>query len=187
MELVSVAPMEVQSDIITSLPEILEDSQHNDIARELKCVQSISIADLWFLYVMCGFRVADFTFHHVCYSPLLQENTQLTVPILDALSSLNLSPSLLMEVVHSHIAFIFGELCKLCNSIVPVSVFYLRFVELLWQLWLLCNWKTYLWWSSSSFTLYLPLMHMRSGLHYIVKFKKIQHSNRPPVDIVLTF
>uniref|UniRef100_M3ZHF3 FA complementation group D2 n=1 Tax=Xiphophorus maculatus TaxID=8083 RepID=M3ZHF3_XIPMA len=65
MELVSVAPVEVQRDIITSLPEILEDSQHNDIARELA---------------------------------LLQENTQLTVPILDALSSLNLSSSLLTEV-----------------------------------------------------------------------------------------
>uniref|UniRef100_A0A669CFF0 FA complementation group D2 n=1 Tax=Oreochromis niloticus TaxID=8128 RepID=A0A669CFF0_ORENI len=58
MELVSVAPVEVQRDIITSLPEILEDSQHNDTAREL--------------------------------NSLLQEKTQLTVPILDALSSLNL-------------------------------------------------------------------------------------------------
>ncbi|XP_038553843.1 Fanconi anemia group D2 protein isoform X1 [Micropterus salmoides] len=66
MELVSVAPVEVQRDIITSLPEILEDSQHNDIAREL--------------------------------NSLLQENTPLTVPILDALSSLNLSSSLLTEV-----------------------------------------------------------------------------------------
>ncbi|XP_069563483.1 Fanconi anemia group D2 protein [Brachyistius frenatus] len=66
MELVSVAPVEVQRDIITSLPEILEDSQHNEIAREL--------------------------------NSLLQENTQLTVPVLDALSSLNLSSSLLTEV-----------------------------------------------------------------------------------------
>ncbi|KAM4740758.1 Fanconi anemia group D2 protein [Anableps anableps] len=66
MDLVSVAPVEVQRDIITSLPEILEDSQHNDIARELNA--------------------------------LLHENTQLTVPILDALSSLNLSSSLLTEV-----------------------------------------------------------------------------------------
>ncbi|KAJ0068462.1 hypothetical protein NL108_008405, partial [Boleophthalmus pectinirostris] len=66
MELVSVAPVEVQRDIITSLPEILEDSQHNDIAREL--------------------------------NSLLQENTQLTVPILDALSSLNLSSTILTEV-----------------------------------------------------------------------------------------
>lgn len=66
MEMVSVAPVEVQCDIITSLPEILEDSQHNDIAREL--------------------------------NSLLKENTQLTVPILDALSSLNLSASLLTEV-----------------------------------------------------------------------------------------
>ncbi|KAF3689815.1 Fanconi anemia group D2 protein [Channa argus] len=66
MELVSVAPVEVQREIITSLPEILEDSQHNDIAKEL--------------------------------NSLLQENTQLTVPILDALSSLNLSSPLLTEV-----------------------------------------------------------------------------------------
>uniref|UniRef100_A0A3B4Y1W4 FA complementation group D2 n=1 Tax=Seriola lalandi dorsalis TaxID=1841481 RepID=A0A3B4Y1W4_SERLL len=66
MELVSVAPVDVQRDIITSLPEILEDSQHNDIARELNI--------------------------------LLQTDTQLTVPVLDALSSLNLSSSLLTEV-----------------------------------------------------------------------------------------
>ena len=45
MELVSVAPVEVQRDIITSLPEILDDSQHNDIARELKWVLSVWIAD----------------------------------------------------------------------------------------------------------------------------------------------
>ncbi|CAL8338893.1 unnamed protein product [Merluccius merluccius] len=66
MELVSVAPVEVQRDVITSLPEILDDSQHNDIANELKS--------------------------------LLQEKTQLTVAILDALSSLNLSSALLAEV-----------------------------------------------------------------------------------------
>ncbi|KAJ3603047.1 hypothetical protein NHX12_030791, partial [Muraenolepis orangiensis] len=66
MELVSVAPVDVQCDVITGLPEILEDSQHNDIAKELKS--------------------------------LLQEQTQLTVAILDALSSLNLSPTLLVEV-----------------------------------------------------------------------------------------
>uniref|UniRef100_A0A3Q3GXC8 FA complementation group D2 n=1 Tax=Kryptolebias marmoratus TaxID=37003 RepID=A0A3Q3GXC8_KRYMA len=66
MEVVSVAPVDVQRDVITSLPEILEDSQHNDIARQL--------------------------------NSLLQENTQLTVPVLDALSSLNLTSSLLSEV-----------------------------------------------------------------------------------------
>ncbi|KAF4079161.1 hypothetical protein AMELA_G00189910 [Ameiurus melas] len=66
MQLVSVAPVEIQRDIITSLPEILEDSQHGDMARELNA--------------------------------LLQQNTQLTVPILDALSSLNLSSTLLSEV-----------------------------------------------------------------------------------------
>ncbi|MGH0164578.1 UNVERIFIED_CONTAM: hypothetical protein FKN15_047380 [Acipenser sinensis] len=66
MQLVAVAPVEIQRDIITSLPEILEDTQHNDIAKEL--------------------------------NSLLQKNTQLTVPILDALSSLNLSSDLLAEV-----------------------------------------------------------------------------------------
>ncbi|XP_029948588.1 Fanconi anemia group D2 protein isoform X2 [Salarias fasciatus] len=66
MELVSVAPVEVQHDIITSLPEILEDSQHDAAARQLHS--------------------------------LLQENTQLTVPVLDALSSLNLSSLLLTEI-----------------------------------------------------------------------------------------
>ncbi|KAF7659435.1 hypothetical protein LDENG_00298030 [Lucifuga dentata] len=69
MQLVSVVPVEVQRDIITSLPEILDDSQHNDVAKELNSI--------------------------------LQENTQLTVPILDALSSLNLSSSLLTEVRES--------------------------------------------------------------------------------------
>uniref|UniRef100_UPI00398E4C27 Fanconi anemia group D2 protein isoform X2 n=1 Tax=Pristiophorus japonicus TaxID=55135 RepID=UPI00398E4C27 len=69
MELISVAPLEIQRDIITSLPEILEDAQHNDIAKEL--------------------------------NSLLQQNTQLTVPILDALSSLNLRAELLVEVRHS--------------------------------------------------------------------------------------
>ncbi|XP_063282530.1 Fanconi anemia group D2 protein [Pelobates fuscus] len=69
MQLVIVAPVEIQHDIITSLPEILEDSQHNDIAKEL--------------------------------NSLLQQNIQLTVPILDALSSLNLNTELLIEVRRS--------------------------------------------------------------------------------------
>uniref|UniRef100_A0A671Q924 FA complementation group D2 n=1 Tax=Sinocyclocheilus anshuiensis TaxID=1608454 RepID=A0A671Q924_9TELE len=66
MQMVSVAPVEIQRDIITSLPEILEDSQHGDTAKEL--------------------------------NGLLQQNTQLAVPILDALSSLNLSSALLSKV-----------------------------------------------------------------------------------------
>ncbi|KAE8611738.1 hypothetical protein XENTR_v10012579 [Xenopus tropicalis] len=69
MQLISVAPVDIQHDIITSLPEILEDSQHNDVAREL--------------------------------NSLLQQNTQLTVPILDALSSLNINTDLLSEVRQS--------------------------------------------------------------------------------------
>ncbi|KAG2470978.1 FACD2 protein, partial [Polypterus senegalus] len=36
MQLVAVAPVEIQRDIITSLPEILEDTQHDDISKELK-------------------------------------------------------------------------------------------------------------------------------------------------------
>lgn len=55
MELVSVAPVEVQRDIITSLPEILEDSQHNDIAKELKCVHFKNMYRNMF-HVLDGFR-----------------------------------------------------------------------------------------------------------------------------------
>ncbi|KAM8930382.1 Fanconi anemia group D2 protein isoform 4-T4 [Pelodytes ibericus] len=69
MQLVIVAPADFQHDIITSLPEILEDSQHNDVAKEL--------------------------------NSLLQQNMQLTVPILDALSSLTLNTDLLTEIRQS--------------------------------------------------------------------------------------
>uniref|UniRef100_A0A8D0BLI9 FA complementation group D2 n=1 Tax=Salvator merianae TaxID=96440 RepID=A0A8D0BLI9_SALMN len=69
MQMTSVSPLPIQHDIITSLPEILEDSQHSEIAREL--------------------------------SSLLKEKTELTVPILDALSSLNIDLELLSEVRQS--------------------------------------------------------------------------------------
>ncbi|KAL8181380.1 UNVERIFIED_CONTAM: hypothetical protein K2H54_000016 [Gekko kuhli] len=67
MQIICVSPLSIQHDIITSLPEILEDSQHGEVAREL--------------------------------SSLLKEKTELTVPILDALSSLNLDMELLSEVI----------------------------------------------------------------------------------------
>uniref|UniRef100_A0A803TND8 FA complementation group D2 n=1 Tax=Anolis carolinensis TaxID=28377 RepID=A0A803TND8_ANOCA len=66
MQMICVSPLSIQHDIITSLPEILEDAQHSEVAREL--------------------------------SSLLKEKTELTVPILDALSSLNLDLGLLSEV-----------------------------------------------------------------------------------------
>ncbi|XP_025020945.1 Fanconi anemia group D2 protein, partial [Python bivittatus] len=69
MQMVYVSPLSIQHDIITSLPEILEDSQHSEIARQL--------------------------------SSLLKENVGLTVPVLDALSCLNLDGELLSEVRQS--------------------------------------------------------------------------------------
>uniref|UniRef100_A0A2K5N069 FA complementation group D2 n=1 Tax=Cercocebus atys TaxID=9531 RepID=A0A2K5N069_CERAT len=66
MQLISIAPENLQHDIITSLPEILGDSQHTDVGKEL--------------------------------SDLLIENTSLTVPILDVLSSLRLDPNFLLKV-----------------------------------------------------------------------------------------
>lgn len=36
MQMLSVSPVPIQHDIITSLPEILEDSQQNEVARELR-------------------------------------------------------------------------------------------------------------------------------------------------------
>ncbi|KFM11108.1 Fanconi anemia group D2 protein, partial [Aptenodytes forsteri] len=69
MEMVSVSPVPIQHDIITSLPEILEDSQQSEVARELSC--------------------------------LLKQGRRLTVPILDALSRLDLDAGLLAEVRQS--------------------------------------------------------------------------------------
>lgn len=60
MQLINIAPEQLQHDLITSLPEILGDSQHADVGKEL--------------------------------SDLLSENTLLTLPILDVLSSLQLDP-----------------------------------------------------------------------------------------------
>ncbi|NWX15453.1 FACD2 protein, partial [Aegotheles bennettii] len=69
MQMVSVSPIPIQHDIITSLPEILEDSQQSEVARELSC--------------------------------LLKQGRRLTVPILDALSRLDLDADLLAEVRQS--------------------------------------------------------------------------------------
>nr|XP_032827661.1 Fanconi anemia group D2 protein isoform X2 [Petromyzon marinus] len=66
LELLTVAPLDVQRDIITCLPEIIEDDQHTRVAKEL--------------------------------SALMQQNTQLTVVVLDVLSNINLSSDLLAEV-----------------------------------------------------------------------------------------
>ncbi|XP_012587637.1 PREDICTED: Fanconi anemia group D2 protein [Condylura cristata] len=66
MQLVSVAPVGLQHDLITSLPEVLADAQHADVGQQL--------------------------------SDLLTENTLLTVPILDVLSSLQLDPCLLKKI-----------------------------------------------------------------------------------------
>ncbi|NXA05170.1 FACD2 protein, partial [Sapayoa aenigma] len=69
MQMISVSPVPIQHDIITSLPEILEDSQQSEVARELSC--------------------------------LLKQGRRLTVPILDALSRLDLDAGLLAEVRQS--------------------------------------------------------------------------------------
>ncbi|NXE16341.1 FACD2 protein, partial [Lophotis ruficrista] len=69
MQMVGVSPVPIQHDIITNLPEILEDSQQSEVARELSC--------------------------------LLKQSRRLTVPILDALSRLDLDAGLLAEVRQS--------------------------------------------------------------------------------------
>ncbi|XP_065543971.1 Fanconi anemia group D2 protein isoform X2 [Lathamus discolor] len=74
MQLVSVSPVPIQHDIITSLPEILEDSQQSEVARELSC--------------------------------LLKQGRRLTVPILDALSRLDLDAGLMAEVRQSAMAIV---------------------------------------------------------------------------------
>ena len=36
LQIVEAAPLDIQREIITALPEILDDPQHNDTARQLK-------------------------------------------------------------------------------------------------------------------------------------------------------
>ncbi|CAI9552633.1 unnamed protein product [Staurois parvus] len=86
MQLILVSPADVQQHIISSLPEILEDSEHNDVAKEL--------------------------------SSLLQQNSQLTVPILDAFSGLNLNTELLTEVRQ----WVMSTLSAVDLEVVPVIV-----------------------------------------------------------------
>ncbi|XP_054935607.1 Fanconi anemia group D2 protein isoform X11 [Physeter macrocephalus] len=86
MQLISIAPVYLQHDFVTSLPEILGDSQHADVGNEL--------------------------------SDLLTENTLLTVPILDVLSSLRLEPKLLTKVRQ----LVMGKLSSVMLDDLPMSV-----------------------------------------------------------------
>ncbi|XP_057562547.1 Fanconi anemia group D2 protein isoform X2 [Hippopotamus amphibius kiboko] len=86
MQLISIAPVYLQHDFVTSLPEILADSQHADVGREL--------------------------------SDLLTENTPLTVPILDVLSSLRLEPKLLTKVRQ----LVMGKLSSVTLDDLPVII-----------------------------------------------------------------
>ncbi|XP_036911502.1 Fanconi anemia group D2 protein isoform X1 [Sturnira hondurensis] len=86
MQLISIAPVYLQHDFITSLPEILGDSQHADVGKQL--------------------------------SDLLTENTSLTVPILDVLSSLQLDPQLLSEVRQ----LVMGKLSSVKLEDLPVII-----------------------------------------------------------------
>ncbi|XP_030314496.1 Fanconi anemia group D2 protein [Calypte anna] len=74
MQMINVSPVPIQHDIITSLPEILEDSQQSEVARELSC--------------------------------LLKQGRHLTVPVLDALSRLDLDTGLLAEVRQSAMSIV---------------------------------------------------------------------------------
>ncbi|XP_014703630.3 Fanconi anemia group D2 protein isoform X1 [Equus asinus] len=86
MQLISIAPVYLQHDFITSLPEIIGDSQHADVGKEL--------------------------------SDLLTENTSLTVPILDVLSSLRIDPKLVSEVRQ----LVMGKLSSVRLDDLPVII-----------------------------------------------------------------
>ncbi|ESO88868.1 hypothetical protein LOTGIDRAFT_125515 [Lottia gigantea] len=66
IEMISITSLDIQREIITCLPEIIEDSEHATVANTLRDV--------------------------------LLEGNQLTVAVLDALSNLNLTSELLLEV-----------------------------------------------------------------------------------------
>lgn len=66
LEMITIVSEDIQREIITCLPEVVEDSEHSHVATSLR--------------------------------DLLMEKSSLTVPILDALSNLNLNPELMTEV-----------------------------------------------------------------------------------------
>ncbi|XP_027787725.1 Fanconi anemia group D2 protein [Marmota flaviventris] len=86
MQLISIAPVYLQHDFVTSLPEILGDAQHADVGKEL--------------------------------SDLLMENTPLTVPILDVLSSLRLDSTFLSKVRQ----LVMGKLSSVALVDLPVII-----------------------------------------------------------------
>ncbi|XP_077977229.1 Fanconi anemia group D2 protein-like [Glandiceps talaboti] len=65
-EVIGITSLDIQREIITCIPEVVEDCEHGDVARQLK--------------------------------DLLQQDSQLTVPVLDALANLNLRTDLMAEV-----------------------------------------------------------------------------------------
>lgn len=66
LEMIGIVSLEIQREIITCLPEVVEDSEHGTVAKALR--------------------------------EILEQNNQLAVPVLDALSNLTLTPDLLTEV-----------------------------------------------------------------------------------------
>ena len=45
LEMVSITSLEVQREIITCIPEVLDDSEHTGVARELRCKKHYSLSN----------------------------------------------------------------------------------------------------------------------------------------------
>ena len=69
LEILCIVSLETQREVITCIPEVVDDAHHNMVAKELR--------------------------------DLLLQQSQLAVPILDALSNLTLKQDLISEVTHS--------------------------------------------------------------------------------------
>lgn len=175
MELVSVAPVEVQRDIITSLPEILEDSQHNDIAKELKCVHSVPCEEWRFASLTLGFR--DFLPLSSLQLPTAGEHPADCANPGCAVQSepqlLTADRGIICGHMHPDCHLWFPPCGHFSSPTAARTIFCLRFVELSWPPWLLCSWRTCLWWSGSSCTLPHLLMRMRSELHLTKKLQAV--------------
>ena len=45
LEMVGITSLEVQREIITCIPEVLDDSEHTGVARELRCKKHYSLSN----------------------------------------------------------------------------------------------------------------------------------------------
>lgn len=128
LEIISVSDIAVQREIITAIPEILDDNEHSGIAKELMCVSCFLISQ-WEFSILS--HKMSFLFRN-----FMQENSQLTIAILDTLTNLNLKSEILSEVgivISTRLTIIKIRVWFMCRVFKSFHVYFLTLI-LSWPL-----------------------------------------------------